>query len=591
MDGCIYALCPIVPFGSVFNFSGIEELKKDAGQLSSDLSIPNSTVAGNASRPAAWLEAVFPDLCNEPSISSVEVGASSVLKACAYVPLDASLDLQGPFPTVWGENLTSDKYVPSNHLPAAANLSYNNVGKDSILAVNLRDGQLLLYALADEVQPMWNMDGTSRVVVDDDGHLLSAAMLVETRDVSNKPRSMRATNTNVEQIHIGDAGLTGQPPPLLKLARVDLALEKRVLETAPLSVLMDPVVPERLYCYHAAGVDVILLQWLPFSDQYTRRTTPGVPPVVFPVLDIRAPGDVLLLPMLGVTTILDILGETWLAAVTPSGKAVVIEMDGHRILPTHCFEGAQESEQEKKLNDAAAGTGTFPLISAELLRGPKDIHIPQVTSSGSPLTLSTIEGRTLLHDQCKLLREKYIEYAHRMYVELSSHGIRLDAVLQDLHKQLHHVQETLKQAQVTSNSFSAKVQQAFDKNRRLHERIKKFSMLPGVRLKPLTAAEQIFKAELDTMQFQDLDMLRSAVDVLSVRAERIANSQKKHQQRSSYSSQYLQASKINVPDFQMRRLKQAVDQLTQVVDTTSNHTKVVEEEVKHREVMANRRLK
>lgn len=38
----------------------------------------------------------------------------------------------------------------------------------------------------------------------------------------------------------------------------------------------------------------------------------------------------------------------------------------------------------------------------------------QVSNSGRPLTLDTIEGKELLHDQWKLLHEKYIEYIHRV---------------------------------------------------------------------------------------------------------------------------------------------------------------------------------
>lgn len=38
----------------------------------------------------------------------------------------------------------------------------------------------------------------------------------------------------------------------------------------------------------------------------------------------------------------------------------------------------------------------------------------QVASSGTPLTVDSVEGRAFLHDQSKLLHEKYIQYAHRV---------------------------------------------------------------------------------------------------------------------------------------------------------------------------------
>lgn len=38
----------------------------------------------------------------------------------------------------------------------------------------------------------------------------------------------------------------------------------------------------------------------------------------------------------------------------------------------------------------------------------------QITLSSTPLTVDSIEGRTFLHDQSKLLHEKYIQYASRV---------------------------------------------------------------------------------------------------------------------------------------------------------------------------------
>ncbi|XP_058099659.1 nuclear pore complex protein NUP88 isoform X5 [Magnolia sinica] len=87
-DGSIYVLCPIVPFGSFYSWTSIEEIYKDAhtfGQKSSNLQAVTSS-----SFAIAWLEATFPDFGNH----EMEGGNLLALKARPYVPFDASLALQ-----------------------------------------------------------------------------------------------------------------------------------------------------------------------------------------------------------------------------------------------------------------------------------------------------------------------------------------------------------------------------------------------------------------------------------------------------------------------------------------------------------------
>jgi hypothetical protein len=78
----------------VYNTAVIDELAKDSRQLQMRGDYPQA-VRENASLALAWLEAVFPELDNVTSTPNrLLPGSSVVLKAQAYVPLDASLLLQ-----------------------------------------------------------------------------------------------------------------------------------------------------------------------------------------------------------------------------------------------------------------------------------------------------------------------------------------------------------------------------------------------------------------------------------------------------------------------------------------------------------------
>ena len=156
----------------------------------------------------------------------------------------------------------------------AENIAYTVVGKDSILAVSGKDSCVHLYGVDDEIQPMWNIANPPRLSVNDDGQIMSVGMLVQAaRQEQTSGSLFNASNQN------RDGGTntpwTGQPPPLVGLADVELSLQPLVLQSAPISLFVDPVVPERLYCHHAAGMDAIILQWLPFSDDSANRRFAG----------------------------------------------------------------------------------------------------------------------------------------------------------------------------------------------------------------------------------------------------------------------------------------------------------------------------
>lgn len=589
-NGSIYVLCPVVPFGSMFNGAAIDELVKDAMHFTLPSNTCDSTLVRNASLALAWLESVFIGLAAWSESTGKEPMLSSfMLKAHAHVPLDSSVLLQGPLS------------ITGSVAKQAENIAYTVVGSDSILAVSGKDSCVHLYGVDDEMQPMWNTANPPRLTVDDDGHILSVGMLAQ---VSQQDQSSSSTSrVGIAKQHEDGATeedastpWTGQPPPLVGLADVDLSLQASVLSSAPVSLFVDPVVPERLYCHHGAGMDAIILQWLPFSDDSPIKRFTGHPlPSLVPLLDTCPSPSVVPSPLLGMAAILDPLGETWLVAITSRGDCVLVEVKPQRLQASPLsLEGAKKS-------DEAPEAGVFQTMSRELLAGPKDIPIPQIAPSDTPLTVDSVEGRAFLHDQCKLLHEKYIQYAHRAHVELTSFGSRLHQSVEDQHRRLQQVQDVAKQAQRGTGALAGRIEQALEKTWQLEQRIKACSNLPALRHKPLTEAELNFKSELDAMRFQNHEIFRSVIDVLSDRCERVLAESKELAKGSAASPNRMSSPgsrKITpyrgkpstpvVSSSQMYHLKAAVEQLVGRVSTTISNLDLVDDTLRQRERLSDR---
>eukprot|EP01018_Ginkgo_biloba_P033887 Gb_36996 [translate_table: standard] len=488
--------------------------------------------------------------------------------------------VQGPLSIVVDGKTNSGNHGTIKQGSRAISFLYNLISKDSILAIGLSDGQMQVYALADELQPIWNVGNSPRLRVDS-GNLLSIAMIAEASlQDSSSEGTIGVGGDCGSNKDIANNAWTGHPPPLLQLAVVDFALPKALLEAAPLCLLGDPIVPERLYCCHGGGIDAILLHWLPFSDQIdVDRSSVGKPPSVFPVLDTCPTEDSVPAPLLGVATILDSFGKAWLVAFTSSCECAVIEMKAQRSSHPLQIGGSKDIDQGVEGSE----TGSTEIMSRELLLGPKDIPIPQVSSSGRSLTADSIEGRSILHDHCKLLHEKYVEYAHKVYVELKYHGVRLNRVVDDQQLHLQEAHEKLHNAQKDAGFLRERVLDAIMVNRRLEERLKKFSNLPGVKEKPLTAAEHDFKSQLDMMSREDLDVLHSAIEILNARFERYMRLSQERLKNSPL--QTVGGRRLAMPETQMSRLKTAVGKLSQIVEDTSRNIKLVEGVVRRRESM------
>lgn len=255
----------------------------------------------------------------------------------------------------------------------------NVVGKDSVLAISTREGQVQVYVLADEVQPAWDLGKPPQLTVDDKGHILAVGMLVNSSSVDE----VSAMQHKGKLGDCCDSVWLGRIPPLLQLAVVDLALQPGVVDVGPVILLADPVVPERFYCQHAAGLDVILVQWLPFSGQNaTKVSSEGPSPAVFPVLDIYTGVSTISQPLLGVTLVLDSLGESWIVAVTANCECAVINMKPHRTLPEPLVLGGNSNEEQ---DPGCLEVGVFQMMSKELLQGPKDIPFTKVLLPGDLL--------------------------------------------------------------------------------------------------------------------------------------------------------------------------------------------------------------
>ena len=299
----------------------------------------------------------------------------------------------------------------------AAALLYCSIGKDSLIVVAWSSGQLQIDALADEVQPLWNPDISPRLQPDSHGGIAEMAMICEP--VSGSPP---------DYLNDGDGGgldadsvWSGKPPPLLRLAVVDLALPKPVLDQQPLSVFSDPLVSERLYCLHGGGIDLITLHFLPFSNLAASHggdssdDSPASHPLsVFPVLSTAAPSPAALLR--GFVVMSDSVGNSQAVAVTSSLECISLETRGWKdVLPALSLEDvdAHGYDDDHRRHRQDEDDGKSSIVSRDVLAGPKVILVPDSTSLRS-LSPESIEGRSTLHHYIKLFHENFVEYAHKV---------------------------------------------------------------------------------------------------------------------------------------------------------------------------------
>lgn len=282
----------------------------------------------------------------------------------------------------------------------AVSFHYNLVGKDTILVIARSDGQLQLDALADEIQPVWTMGSAPRICFSSPDKIVGAAMICET--TSSNPFDLE-----LEQTPYSSAWL-GNPPPLLRLAIVDLALP--IKTNSLIGMMSDPLLPERIFCIHSGGIDSIVLHFLPFTNQTIGKEVPMRTPSVHSILS-TCPGDSSTpSPLHGSLALSDSYGSSWIVGLTSSNDCIVLQMETWNVLLTDAFDKIKETlaTNETKLSNPPT------IISKELLGGPKAVLLPPSAPNLRSVTADSIEGRSMLHQYFKLFHENYVEYAHKV---------------------------------------------------------------------------------------------------------------------------------------------------------------------------------
>ncbi|KAJ6772633.1 NUCLEOPORIN NUP84-RELATED [Salix koriyanagi] len=520
-DGSVYILCPIVPFKSVYKWESVLEIYSDAEMFG--LKSANPVAVNNSNLAIFWLEATFPELAHES-----KEGELSTLRAHPYAIFDASLCLQGPLRKVCHGVEDEDLAVRGAECEGhAVSFLYDLASKDSILVTAWSGGQLQIDALSDEIQPVWTVGSPPRLRVNSHDHILGLAMLCES--ISGELPVVKLDNPHDHTVWLG------HPPPLLRLAIVDLALPRKTESGSYISMFADPLMPERIYSVHDGGIDSIVLHFLPFTSQSSGKDETVRSPSVHPVLSTCQVENSTPSPLCGFIALSDSFGYSWIAVTTSNKECVVLEM--------------------KTLN----------LLGSPNLRS---------------VAADSIEGRSTLHQYLNLFHENYVEYAHKVYFELEHHGPQLKKIIDDQHARLAEAQEKLSKVVKKQSGLENRVNHAMHRHNLLEQRLHCLRNLPGVHKKPLSKAEREFKSELDQFTRVELDALRASIDTLRARLGRFRESSKgdaPNQHRKI-------AGRNNVLDAQISQLKSSLTKLSLVNSDNTKKVKLVESALKNQEI-------
>ncbi|XP_021662781.2 nuclear pore complex protein NUP88 isoform X2 [Hevea brasiliensis] len=557
-DGSVYILCPIVPFGSVHKWESVLEIYRDAHTFG--LKSANQTAVSNSNLAISWLEATFPELDN----GAMEGENLLALKARPYVLFDASLCLQGPLQRVHGGEEDLDVRGVECEGRAVSFL-YNVISKDSILVIAWSGGQLQIDALADEIQPVWTIDNPPRVRVDSHDRICALAMICELT-------SSEIPVVKLDQ-PLDHTVWLSHPPPLLRLAIVDLALPRKTESGYNIMMFSDPLMPERIYSVHDGGIDSILLHFLPFTSQSSGKEETVRAPSVHPVLSTCQADKSS--PLCGFEALSDSFGYSWIIGVTSMQECFVLEMKTwNLLLPIHV-----DVEKKSPISEEWKEGETPYIISKELLSGPKVVLVPQASSNLRSVAADSIEGRSSLHQYFKLFHENYVEYAHKVFFELKHHGPHLKRIIDDQHARLSEAQEKLLKVEEKQSGLGERIDRAIQVHNLLEQRLERLRNLPGAHKKPLSRAEREFKSELDHFTGVELDALRTSIDTLKSRLRRHTQSSKAdvlNQQRQLSGKNYVQ-------DVQISQLKTSLAKLSLVNSENSKKVKLVESVLKGQE--------
>ncbi|KAK2981001.1 hypothetical protein RJ640_023327, partial [Escallonia rubra] len=557
-DGSVYVLCPVVPFGSVYKWESISEIYIDAHTFG--LKSANSKAVSNSNLAISWLEATFPELTHQPA----EGGNIAALKAQAHPLLDASISLQGPLRRVCqvqGKEEEAELQAAECEGRAVSFL-YSNVSKDSVLVTAWSGGQLQIDALADEIQPVWSLGNRPHFRVDPFDSILGVAMICE-------PRPNDLSIVKLDQPPDQTVWL-GHPPPLLRLAIVDLALPGIRESNYHLSMFVDPLIPERIYAVHNGGIDSVVLHFLPFTRQISGNDETMRTPSVYSVLSTCQGESSSPPPLCGFVPLADSFGWSWIVGLTSSGECIVLELETwNSLLPIHVLK-----EKNSTSLEGPKAVGTPTIISKELLGGPKIVLVPPSSPNLRSVAADSIDGRQTLHQYFKLFHENYVEYAHKVYFELEHHGPHLKKIIDDQHSRLREAQQKLSKVEQKQEILEDRIDRAIQFHSVLEERLQSFRNLLGVHKKPLSKAEQEFKSQLDRFNQFELDALRSSIGALNARLKRYTSSL-----QSNIPKQQRQISgrrKNYVQDDEISQLRSSVAKLSLLNTENTKKVKVVE---------------
>ncbi|CAN1174810.1 Nuclear pore complex protein NUP88 [Linum perenne] len=560
-DGSIYLLSPIVPFGSVYKWDSVLEIYNDANTLG--LESANPIAVSNSSRAVSWLEATFPELTSEDADGE----NISAVRARAHVLFDASLCLQGPLQRIQ-RNRDDEDLVASSRTSdgRAVGFLYNLVSKDSVLVTAWSGGQLQIDALADEIQPVWTVGSAPRLRVNSHDQVLGLAMICES--IAHEIPVVTLDQPLDHTVWLG------HPPPLLRLAIVDLSLPQERESGCSINMFADPLMPERIYCLHEGGVDSILLHFLPFTNQSSGKDETVRAPSVLPVLSTCQTDSTTISPLCGFVALSDSFGYSWIVGITSAQECVVLEMKTwNLLLPLQIDTDNAKSENLKETNAP-------DIISKELLAGPKVVTVPQVSPNFRSVAADSIEGRSMLHQYFKLFHENYVEYAHKVYFELKHHGPQLKRIITDQQTRLKEAHEKLVKVNEKQKGLEDRIEHAVHQHNLLEQRLQHLRNLPGVHKKPLSRAERKFKSELDQLTGVELDALHTSIETLRARQRRYAA----RSSRDSVSNQQRKiAGRSHVLDSQISQLKSSLAKLSLINAENSKKVKIVESGLKAQE--------
>ncbi|VFQ74707.1 unnamed protein product [Cuscuta campestris] len=551
-DGSVYVLCPVVPFGSVYKWEFILELYNDTHAFG--LKSTNSRANKNSNLAVSWLEATFPEI----SHGDVQSGNLCALRAQPYAFFDVSIVLQGPLRKI-SEN-TEDPLAQSTICEGCAvSFLYNLVSKDSILVTAWSGGQLQIDALADEIQPVWKVGCPARIRVDTNDRIVGLAMISE---VANSDHS--TSNPDL--------------PPLLRLAIVDLSLPKKSGYTISMSV--DPVMAERIYCLHTGGVDSVVLHFLPFTNQNIYKDESVKSPSVCPAITTCHEESSLPSPLCGFLALSDPFGDSWVVGLTCNFQCIVLEMETWNVMPHVVDEVGELTCLKEGTKDVNGQT----VISRELLTGPKVALLPPSSQNLRSVTSDSIEGRAALHQYFKLFHENYVEYAHKVHFELQHHAPHLKKIIDEQHSRLQESQQKLVKVEKNHENIGNRFENAVQRHDAIEDRFQRLRSLSAAHRRSLSRSEQVFKSKLDKMSGVELDALRSSIEALNARLSRYTHSTQLNQKPNAPKREIPTGRRNHVLHNEMSQLKASLEKLSLTNSENTKRVKLVESALQTREV-------